>query len=120
MAELACVYDAVPVPRTPQDVISTPAQKRRTNKARAAKPQGRQKPREPQARGKWLTAVVMPSGGLCRVGGARGPLGLLAAVGCPDRLGIITGPRGRREARREDGSGQAWCWVVWCVPGPVP
>jgi hypothetical protein len=58
MAELACVYDAVPVPRTPQDVISTPAQKRRTNKARAAKPQGRHKPREPQARGKWLTASV--------------------------------------------------------------
>ena len=58
MAELACVYDAVPVPRTPQDVISTPAQKRRTKKAQAAKPKGRQKPREPQARGKWLTASV--------------------------------------------------------------
>jgi len=58
MAELACVYDAVPVPRTPQDVISTPAQKRRKNKAQAAKPKGRQKPREPQARGKWLTASV--------------------------------------------------------------
>ena len=26
MAELACVYDAVPVPRTPEDVISTPTQ----------------------------------------------------------------------------------------------
>jgi hypothetical protein len=58
MAELACVYDAVPVPRTPQDVISTPAQKRRKNKAQAVKPKGRQKPREPQARGKWLTASV--------------------------------------------------------------
>jgi hypothetical protein len=58
MAELACVYDAVPVPRTPQDVISTPAQKRRKKKAQAAKPKGRQKPREPQARGKWLTASV--------------------------------------------------------------
>ena len=58
MAELACVYDAVPVPRTPQDVISTPAQKRRKKKAQAAKPDGRQKPREPQARGKWLTASV--------------------------------------------------------------
>ena len=58
MAELACVYNAVPVPRTPQDVISTPAQKRRTKKAQAAKPKGRQKPREPQARGKWLTASV--------------------------------------------------------------
>ncbi len=57
MAELACVYDAVPVPRTPEDVISTPAQKRR-KKAQAAKPKGRQKPREPQARGKWLTASV--------------------------------------------------------------
>jgi hypothetical protein len=58
MAELACVYDAVPVPRTPQDVISTPAQKRRKKKAQAAKPEGRHKPREPQARGKWLTASV--------------------------------------------------------------
>ena len=58
MAELACVYDAVPVPRTPRDVISTPAQKRRTKKAQAAKPKGSQKPREPQARGKWLTASV--------------------------------------------------------------
>ena len=58
MAELACVYDAVPVPRTPEDVISTPTQKRREKKAQAAKPKGRGKPREPQARGKWLTASV--------------------------------------------------------------
>ena len=58
MAELACVYDAVPVPRTPQDVISTPAQKRRKKKAQAAAPKGKGKPREPQARGKWLTASV--------------------------------------------------------------
>ena len=58
MAELACVYDAAPVPRTPGDVISTPAQKRRKNQAQAGKPKGKQKPREPQARGKWLTASV--------------------------------------------------------------
>jgi len=58
MAELACVYDAVPVPRTPEDIISTPAQKRRKKKAQAAKPKGKQKPREPQATGKWLTASV--------------------------------------------------------------
>lgn len=58
MAELACVYDAVPVPRTPEDVISTPAQKRRKKKAPAAAPGKKQKPREPQARGKWLTASV--------------------------------------------------------------
>ena len=58
MAELACVYDAVPVPRTPEDVISTPAQKRRKKKAQAVRPKGRGKPREPQARGKWLTASV--------------------------------------------------------------
>jgi len=58
MAELACVYDAMPVPRTPEDVISTPAQKRRKKKAQAAKPKGKHKPREPQARGKWLTASV--------------------------------------------------------------
>jgi len=58
MAELACVYDAALVPRTPEDVISTPAQKRRKKKAQARKPKGKQKPREPQARGKWLTASV--------------------------------------------------------------
>jgi hypothetical protein len=59
MAELACVYDATPVPRTPQDVISTPAQKRRKKKAQATAPKKQQqKPREPQARGKWLTASV--------------------------------------------------------------
>ena len=38
MAELACVYDAVPVPRAPEDVISTPAQKRRKRKAQATAP----------------------------------------------------------------------------------
>ena len=54
MAELACVYDAVPVPRTPADVISTPAQKRRKKKAQDRKG----KRREPQAKGKWLTASV--------------------------------------------------------------
>ena len=58
MAELACVYDAAPVPRAPEDIISTPAQKRRKKKAQAGKPEGREKPREPQARGKWLTASV--------------------------------------------------------------
>src|SRR5229473_4437243 len=58
MAELACVYDAVPVPRTPEDIISTPAQNRRKKKAQAAKPEGKGKPREPQAKGKWLTASV--------------------------------------------------------------
>ena len=57
MAELACVYDAAPVPRTPEDIISTPAQKRK-KKAQAGKAKGRGKPREPQARGKWLTALV--------------------------------------------------------------
>jgi hypothetical protein len=57
MAELACVYDAAPVPRAAQDVISTPAQKRRRRKAQAAG-QKKGKPREPQARGKWLTASV--------------------------------------------------------------
>jgi hypothetical protein len=58
MAELACVYDAVPVPRTPGDVISTPAQQRRKRKAQASAPKKKGKPREPQARGKWLTASV--------------------------------------------------------------
>jgi hypothetical protein len=58
MAELACVYDAVPVPRTPEDVISTPAQKRRKRKAQAGTPKRKGKPREPQAGSKWLTASV--------------------------------------------------------------
>jgi hypothetical protein len=58
MAELACVYDAAPVPRTPGDIISTPAQKRKKKKAQASNPGGGGKPREPQARGKWLTASV--------------------------------------------------------------
>jgi hypothetical protein len=58
MAELACVYDAAPAPRAPEDVISTPAQKRRKRKAQAKKAGKRQKPREPQARNKWLTASV--------------------------------------------------------------
>jgi hypothetical protein len=58
MAELACVYDAAPVPRTPEEVISSPAEKRRKKKAQPGKPKGKQKPREPQARGKWLTASV--------------------------------------------------------------
>jgi hypothetical protein len=60
MAELACVYDAVPVPRTPEEIISTPAQKRRKKKAQAVKAtekaEGRL--RGPQATGKWLTASV--------------------------------------------------------------
>ena len=60
MAELACVYDAAPVPRTPEDIISTPAQKRKKKKAQAgtSKTKTKGKPREPQARGKWLTASV--------------------------------------------------------------
>jgi hypothetical protein len=58
MAELACVYDAVPVPRAPEDIISTPAQKRREKKAQAKTPKDKGKRREPQARGKWLTASV--------------------------------------------------------------
>ncbi|GEM_PF-2719498 len=58
MAELACVYDAAPVPRRPEEIISTPAQKERKNKAQARRQRQKQKPREPQARGKWLTASV--------------------------------------------------------------
>ena len=40
MAELACVYDAVPVPRTPGDIISTPAQKKKKKKAQASEEEG--------------------------------------------------------------------------------
>src|ERR1035437_5684718 len=58
MCEVAGVYDAAPAPRTPEDVISTPAQKRKKKKAQAGKRKKRGKPREPQARNKWLTASV--------------------------------------------------------------
>ena len=58
MAEVAGVYDALPVPRLPGDVISTPAAKRR-KKAQATAGKGKKgKPREPQARNKWLSASV--------------------------------------------------------------
>ncbi|MGO9079418.1 MAG: ISKra4 family transposase [Streptosporangiaceae bacterium] len=56
MCEVAGVYDAGPAPRTPEEIISTPAQKRKKKKAQAGKQKG--KPREPQARNKWLTASV--------------------------------------------------------------
>jgi len=58
MCEVAGVYDAAPAPRTPEDVISTPAQKRKKKKAQAGKRKKKGKPREPQARNKWLTASV--------------------------------------------------------------
>lgn len=61
MAEVAGVYDAVPVPRSPEEVIRTPAQKRKEKKEKerqAAAGKKRDKPREPQARGKWLAASV--------------------------------------------------------------
>jgi hypothetical protein len=51
MAELACVYDAVPVPRSPRDVIGAPARKRREKKAQADEPKRKGKPREPQPPG---------------------------------------------------------------------
>jgi hypothetical protein len=57
MCEVAGVYDAGPAPRTPEDVISTPAQKRR-KKAEAGKRKKNGKRPEPQARNKWLTASV--------------------------------------------------------------
>ena len=58
MAEVAGVYDAAPVPRAPEEIIGTPAQKRRKKKAQAGKRKRRGKPREPQARNKWLAASV--------------------------------------------------------------
>src|SRR5215469_12559902 len=58
MCEVAGVYDAAPAPRTPAEVIATPAQKRRKDKAQAAAGSKKQKPREPQARNKWLAASV--------------------------------------------------------------
>jgi len=61
MAELACVYDAVPVPRAPEDVITPPAKKRKKKVKKKVKTQDKKvkgKRREPQAKGKWLTASV--------------------------------------------------------------
>ena len=61
MCEVAGVYDAVPAPRTPEEIIATPAQKRKKKKAQAKKGKRKKKqrkPREPQARNKWLTASV--------------------------------------------------------------
>jgi len=52
MAELACVYDAAPVPRAPEDIITPPGKKKQ-----AGTDEGKGR-REPQARGKWLTASV--------------------------------------------------------------
>ena len=58
MCEVAGVYDAAPVPRTPQEIISTPAQQRKKKKAQAGKRKKKGKPREPQAQNKWLAASV--------------------------------------------------------------
>ena len=61
MAELACVYDAVPVPRAPEDIIAPPAKKRKKKVKKKVKTQDKKvkgKRREPQAKGKWLTASV--------------------------------------------------------------
>ena len=46
MAELACVYDAAPVPRVPGDIISAPGGEKK------------ERIRRPKAAGKWLTASV--------------------------------------------------------------
>ena len=48
MAELACVYDAAPVPRSPEDIITPPGKDK----------DGKERRRGPQAAGKWLTASV--------------------------------------------------------------
>jgi len=47
MAELACVYDCAPAPRTPQDIISLPGTGKPAARADA-----------PKAAGKWLTASI--------------------------------------------------------------
>ena len=57
MAQLACVYDAVPVPRAPEDIISMPAQKRREESpGHEAEQEGKAAPAA--GTGKWLTASV--------------------------------------------------------------
>ena len=55
MAELARVYDAAPVPRVPDDIITSPVKK---TKQKTHDTQGKGKRRDPQAAGKWLTASV--------------------------------------------------------------
>jgi hypothetical protein len=50
MAELACVYDAAPVPRRPSDIITPPSRKKDKGKGKGS--------RGPRAAGKWLTASV--------------------------------------------------------------
>jgi hypothetical protein len=47
MAELGCVYDATPVPRTPADIIARPGSRSDPKRRRG-----------PVAKGKWLTASV--------------------------------------------------------------
>ena len=57
MAELACVYDAAPVPRAPEDVIATRAEEKAEESA-GSKAEGQGEAAGAQARGKWLTASV--------------------------------------------------------------
>ena len=58
MAELACVYDAAPVPRTPRGHHQHPRAETEEEESAGQEAEGKGKPREPQARGKWLTASV--------------------------------------------------------------
>jgi hypothetical protein len=48
MAELACVYDAAPVARKPEDIFTLPGKGK----------DGKERRRGPKAKGKWLTASV--------------------------------------------------------------
>ena len=59
MAELACVYDAAPVPRTPGDVISTPAEKRKKNRSAARQAEG-----QAEAAGTGRAGQLLQPGGL--------------------------------------------------------
>ena len=59
MAELACVYDAVPVLRARRRTSSAPRRRSGVEEESAGREGGRQgETREPQARAKWLIASV--------------------------------------------------------------
>ena len=58
MAELACVYDAAPGPADAGGDHQHPRAEAKEEESAGQVPKKKGKPREPQARGKWLTASV--------------------------------------------------------------
>ena len=95
MAELACVYDAAPVPRTPEDIISTPARKK---KAQAGKAEGR------DSRGSRRRRQVADRVGHYDIPGTVGMAVICFRwISSPPTMGIVTSSSsgGARSAPRE-------------------